>query len=164
VSIWRDLKRLGSYYPQHAVCILPGRAQLRTELGKIRERIDIAGGSSTYLEIPRLPDDQDQLLVATFRELADKEYDEIIEECQTRFVKEIEFERYRENFTFEEAEEIRQDFEKICRWFDQVVARDWFDAPGRSTAVASLKEAESMLEAFEADVFERTGGHDHEPT
>jgi hypothetical protein len=107
-----------------------------------------------------MPGDQDEGLVERFRDLASAEYAEIVEECEAKFVKEIEFERFRENFTFEEAEEIRQDLEKIRRWLGKVEARDWFGGPGRDEAHGWLDRCESLLEAFEDEVYARTGGHD----
>jgi Protein ChrB, N-terminal len=160
ISIWRDLKRLGAYYPQQAVCILPGRPELVEQLAGIRSRVDTMEGTSTYLEIPWLPDHQHEELVETFKDLAAKEYAELVEECETKFAKEIEFERFRKNYTFEEVEEIRQDLHKIRRWFAAVEARDWFDSPSRTDAERWLKECGVLLDAFEADVFEHTEGAD----
>ncbi len=160
ISIWRELKRLGAYYPQQAVCILPGRSVIREQIGEIRERVANMGGTDTYLEIPYVPDHQHIELVDAFLELARKEYAEIVEECQSKFVKEIEFERFRGNYTFEEAEEIRQDLDKIQRWFDDVTARDWFDSPARAEAHRWVKECGALLEAFETDVYTRTDGSD----
>jgi hypothetical protein len=74
----------------------------------------------------------------------------------TKFVKEIEFERFRENYTFEEAEEIRQDLEKLRRWLARIEERDWMSADGRDTARTRVAECEQLLEEFEADVYERT--------
>ncbi|MFV2000498.1 MAG: Chromate resistance protein ChrB [Acidimicrobiia bacterium] len=160
IAIWRELKRLGAYYPQHAVCLLPGRLEIRERIGKIRERITDMGGTDTYLEIPFVPDDQHAELLEIFTELAAREYAEIVEECESKFVKEIEFERFRENYTFEEVEEIRQDLDKIRRWFDDVAERDWFGSTARSEAESWVKECGVLLESFEADVFERTEGSD----
>ncbi len=160
ISIWRELKRLGAYYPQQAVCILPGRSEIREQIGEIRRRVADMGGTDTYLEIPYLPAHQHDELVDIFVGLAAREYAEIVEECESRFVKEIEFERFRENYTFEEAEEIRQDLDKIGRWFDDVTARDWFESSGRAEAERWVKECATLLEAFEADVYTRTEGSD----
>ncbi len=76
-------------------------------------------------------------------------------ECDTRFVKEIEFERFRHNYTFEEAEEISQDLDKIRRWFKRIVERDWFAAHKREAAEASIDRCQALLEAFEQDVYAR---------
>jgi hypothetical protein len=118
-------------------------------------------GTDTYLEIPSVPAHQDAALVEAFLELAAKEYAEIVEECESRFVKEIQFERFRDNYTFEEVEEIRQDLDKIRRWFDDVAARDWFDSPTADEAASWVKRCEALLDAFEADVYRRTEGSDH---
>lgn len=160
VAVWRRLKRLGAYYPQQAVCLLPARSETVEALGEMRVQIDEMGGSATYLEIPSLPRDQDQALMAAFGELASAEYAEIIEECDTTFAREVEFERFRENFTFEEAEEIRHGLEKIERWFGEVVQRDWFGSPARGEADQRIKHCRVLLEEFEQEVYERTGGSD----
>ncbi len=160
ISIWRELKRLGAYYPQQAVSILPGRTEIREQISDIRRRVADMGGTDTYLEIPYLPDQQHNELVDTFLGLAAREYAEIVEECESKFVKEIEFERFRENYTFEEVEEIRQDLDKITRWLGDVAARDWFESPARAEAERWVKECGALLEAFEADVYAHTEGSD----
>jgi hypothetical protein len=160
VSIWRELKRSGGIYLQQAVCILPASPANVELLQRIRERITGLDGVSWYFEVARLPDAQQAELVQLFLEATRKEYAEIVEECETTFIKEIEFERYRENYTFEEAEEIRQDLEKLRRWFDKVQSRDWFGAPGCSEVETWLERCSLLLEEFEDDVYQRTKGED----
>jgi len=160
ITVWRELKRLGAYYPQQAVCLLPDRPDIHERVAHIRSRIEDMGGTDTYLEIPYLSEEQHNVLVGVFTDLAAREYVEIVEECDTKFVKEIEFERFRENYTFEEVEEIRQDLDKIERWFRDVVARDWFASASRDHAERRVKECSLLLEAFEADVYAHTGGSD----
>jgi hypothetical protein len=158
--VWRELKRLGGLYLQQAVCILPARPETVEALAAVRVRIEGLGGTSYYFEVDDLGDAQERDLVAGFRELAAKEYAEIVEECETRFVKGIEFERFRGNFTFEEAERIRQDLEKIRRWRERVMARDWFGRAGCEPVDAWLATCEERLEEFEAEVYEHTGASD----
>ena len=158
VAVWRELKRLGGFYVQQAVCVLPDREDLRAGMEKVRERVTELGGSSVFLTLTDVDDDAREQFVEGFRSQSAKEYAEIVEECETKFVKEIEFERFRENYTFEEAEEIRQDLEKLRRWLDKVETRDWMGAEGKELAHKKVDECEALLEAFEADVFERTGG------
>lgn len=160
VAVWRDLKRLGALYVQQAVCVLPDREDLRASIGKVRARIDELGGSSIFITLRDIEDEARDRFVAGFRENSAKEYAEIVEECDTKFVKEIEFERFRENYTFEEAEEIRQDLEKLRRWLDRVEARDWMGADGRDTARRRVAECEELLEQFEAEVYEHQSGSD----
>lgn len=162
ILIWRELKHMGAYYPQQAVCILPGRETIRSQIGKIRAKVKEMGGTDTYLEIPFLPEEQHNELVEVFIDLAARQYGEIVEECEEKFIKQIEFARFRENYTFEEAEEILQDLSKIQRWFHDVSARDWFQCPERGEAERWMKECETALEAFETEVYTRTEGSDEQ--
>jgi DNA-binding transcriptional regulator PaaX len=158
VAVWRELKRLGGFYVQQAVCVLPDRDDLRVAMEKVRERVTELGGSSVFLTLNEVDEDTREQFVEGFRIQSAKEYAEIVEECETKFVKEIEFERFRENYTFEEAEEIRQDLEKLRRWLTKVEDRDWMDADGKDLARSKVADCERLLEEFEADVYERTEG------
>ncbi len=154
VAVWRDLKRLGALYLQQAVCVLPARPGVRERVEKMRARLRELGGDSTFITLREVDADTQDSFVTGFRNQSAKEYAEIVEECQTKFFKEIEFERYRENYTFEEAEEIRQDLEKLKTWMSKVQARDWMEAEGQEQAAAMIDECERLLEDFEADVYQ----------
>jgi hypothetical protein len=158
VAVWRELKRLGGLYVQQAVCVLPDHPELRTAMKEVRQRIDDLEGTSLFFVLDSVADHEQAQLLDGFRTNSAKEYAEIVEECETKFVKEIEFERFRENYTYEESEEIRQDLEKLHRWLQRVEARDWAQAPGRAQARAKVAECEVLLEQFETEVFDRVGG------
>ncbi len=157
VSVWRELKRLGALFLQSCVCIVPDRPACRAGIDAAIEKIEAAKGTYFLFPIAGVDAAQTAKLLAAFRSLAAREYDEIIEECTTRFVTEIEFERGRENFTYEEAEEIREDFEKIERWLARVSERDWFDTGGHRAVEREIARCEKLLEAFEEEVYRRAG-------
>ena len=157
MAVWRDLKRLGALYLQQCVCILPRLDTVRDELDRIAARIPTLGGEYTRFELPRLPPEDESKIIASFRTLRNKEYAEIVEECETKFVKEIEFEHFRQNYTFEEAEEISQDLEKIRRWFARVTERDWFAADGRQAVEGWIVRCQELLDGFEQAVYRRRG-------
>jgi hypothetical protein len=154
VAVWRQLKKIGSIYLQQSVCVFPDNAELRRDLAPILQRIEQAGGEFHLLPLRRLDADEEQKLINRFLEQTASHYREIVENCEVNFTKEIEFETYRKNFTYEEAEEIRSEFEKICAWFDRVRHRDWFGAPNEPEARAWLQRCEQMLEEFEAKVYD----------
>ncbi len=155
VTIWRDLKRLGSLYLQQCVCILPDQPKLRAKVEHIVEKIEAMDGEHTLFEIPRLGERDEERIIQSFRALRNNEYQEIVEECETKFVKEVEFEHFRQNYSFEEAEEIGQDLEKIRRWFDRIVARDWFGASGRQEVETWIDRCTDLLNHFEHEVYRR---------
>ena len=154
VAVWRNLKKIGAVYLQDSVCVIPDTASLRRELAPVLDRIDAAEGRYHLLPLRRLPPEEEEKLIALFTEQAAQHYQEIVENCEVNFVKEIEFERFRQNFTYEEAEEIRMEFEKIGTWFGRVQERDFFGAPNEAEAKSWLDRCERLLEEFEATVFE----------
>ena len=153
VAVWRQLKKAGAIYLQQSVCVFPENGSVRAELEPILQRIGSANGEYHLLPLGGLSGDELDKLVQQFQEQTSKHYSEIIENCEVNFTKEIEFETFRKNFTYEEAEEIRAEFEKIVQWFERVQARDWFGAPNRQEAAGWLQKCEGMLEAFEEQVF-----------
>jgi len=155
VAVWRDLRRLGALYLQQCACIFPDIPALTNEVNEAAAKIPALGGETFLLSVPRLDPEDELRIVEAFRAQRTSEYAEIIEECETKFVKEIEFERFRENYTFEEAEEIEQDLEKIRRWFDKVKERDWFKADRRDEVEAWLAKCQGLLARFEEDVYRR---------
>ncbi|HEU0163696.1 MAG TPA: Chromate resistance protein ChrB [Thermomicrobiales bacterium] len=157
VSIWRDLKQMGALYLQQCACILPAREDLTPKVTRVIGKIADLGGEHWLLAIPTVPEADEARLTSSFRELRNKEYAEIIEECETKFVKEIEFEHFRKNYSFEEAEEIGQDLEKIRRWFRRVTERDWFDADRRPEVEAWIDRCAEMLAQFEEVVYRQAG-------
>lgn len=153
VAVWRQLNKIGLVYLQQMVGVFPGDARLSREVRPILKKIADAGGEYHLFPLGALPADERAKLVAQFLDQTSRHYQEIIENCEVNFVKEIEFERFRKNFTYEEAEEIRTEFEKICTWFERVKERDWFGAPNRQAAQEWLSRCEGMLEEFEARVY-----------
>ena len=163
VAVWRLLKKTGAIYLQQSVCVFPENSGLRRDLNPILRRIDEAGGEYHLLPMKNLSGEEHQKLVAQFLDQTSKHYNEIIENCEVNFTKEIEFETFRHNFTYEEAEEIRSEFEKIVTWYERVRNRDWFGAPNQSLAEDWLKRCERLLEDFEAKVFEAHASESADP-
>jgi hypothetical protein len=157
VAVWRLLKKAGAVYLQDSVCVFPDLPRIRRELQPVLERIDEKQGSFHLLPLRSLSADEEDKIVALFREQTSKHYLEIVEDCEVNFTKEIEFEHFRANYTYEEAEEIRMEFEKLGTWFERVHERDWFEAPHRRDAERWLAKCERLLEDFEAKVFEVLG-------
>jgi hypothetical protein len=157
VAVWRLLKKAGAVYLQDSVCVFPDLPRIRRELQPVLERIDEKHGSYHLLPLRALSPEEEAKVVDLFRDQTSKHYLEIVEDCEVNFTKEIEFEHFRANYTYEEAEEIRMEFEKLGTWFERVRERDWFDAPHRRDAERWLRKCEQLLEDFEAKVFEVLG-------
>lgn len=159
VAVWRQLKKVGAVYLQQSVCVFPDTPKTRRELQPILAKIEASAGSFHLLPLRSLPETEQAKLVTEFQNQSARQFQEIIENCEVNFQKEIEFETFRGNYTYEEAEEIRIEFEKIVGWFEAVTARDWFGASNREEARGWLTRCEALLESFEAQVFEIQAGY-----
>ena len=153
VAVWRQLKKIGAVYLQQSVCVFPDSSATRRDLKPILDKIDASTGNFHLLPLRALADDERLKLINEFRTQSAKQFQEIIENCEINFQKEIEFESFRGNFTYEEAEEIRIEFEKIVGWFSTVSDRDWFGAPNKPIAQKWIARCEKLLEGFEAQVY-----------
>ncbi len=163
VGVWRELKRMGALYLQQSVCIFPTLPGLKAPLQSVTQRVASLGGSYHLLPLRALPAEEEAKIVEGFLAQSNQQYDEIIENCEVNFSKEIEFENFRQNYTYAEAEEIRQDLDKIRRWFDRVVERDWYGASKREDTASWIERCEKLLEEFEERVFAKHQSIDLEP-
>jgi hypothetical protein len=148
VAVWRDLRRIGALPLQQAVVALPRGRGFEERLDAVEARVAAEGGSSYRFVVAG-----GERLEEEWNALRRREYDEIVEECETKFEREIEFELFRGNLTASEAEEIEADLEKIRAWFGRVAARDVFGAPDRDRADAAIARCAELLEDFERRVY-----------
>jgi hypothetical protein len=154
--VWRQVKTLGCLHLQQAVWLLPKTAQTEADLQKLSARIEEMGGEASLLSTTSQNPAWEERTIAGFNRARDEEYAEVVEN-EERFEDEIRRETRKEKFSFAEMEDIEADWEKLKKWHERVVARDFFGAPGREEAEARLVEGERMLEEFTRRVYEHEG-------
>jgi hypothetical protein len=159
--VWRQLRQLGAVYLQQAVAVLPDRPEMRAGLDQLGERIRLAGGEASLLETASPTTEWEAELVARFDAARDAEYDEIVESVE-RFEDEIRRETRKKRFRFAELEESEADWEKLSRWWERLVERDFFGAAGRAAAEETLARGRSLLDDFTREVY-RAEGLDADP-
>lgn len=160
VAVWRELRRLGALPLQQSVAIVPELGDLVAALDAIEGRIDADGGTAYRFVLDDLGPEQQARLEQEWTALREHEFAEIVEECETKFRREVEFELFRGNLTGSEVEEIEADLEKIQTWFARVAERDWFGAANRAQCQAAIAECQRLLEDFAERVYlaEAAGG------
>ena len=82
---------------------LPSHSEVRRDLAPILDRIVDAAGEFHLLSLRKLDPAEEGKLIKQFQDQTSDHYQEIIENCEVNFTKEIEFETFRWNFTYEEA-------------------------------------------------------------
>ena len=83
-----------------------------------------------------------------FREERDKQYEEILEECQ-EFIDEINHNIDKRKTTSNEAEEMEESLEGLRRWFDRIKSLDWVEKAAAAGRVENLLEkCEHTMDKF----------------
>lgn len=155
--VWRRLKELGAVYLQKAAPILPDRPRLRSALGELAGRVrEEFGGEISFLETSSPDPEWERDLVERFGRARDDEYEEVAEGVE-RLEDEIRRERRKGRFTFAQLEDVESDWEKLGRWHERVVSRDFFGAAGRAGAEEALARGRKELDGFAEEVYVREG-------
>lgn len=138
------------------------RASTKTEslsqgLADLMRTVDEMGGTANLYIVSHFSKAQEERTVARFRQEREKEYSDIVAECQEA-LKHIEWESERREFNFEEVEELEGDVEKIKRWYADVKQLDFWETPAKDQVDKSISEVEESLAAFVQKTFEVTAG------
>jgi hypothetical protein len=153
VGVWRELRRLGALPLAPSLVAVPAQQPFMAMLDAVEARVEREGGSSYRFAVRPAPE-QEARLRGEWNALREHEYGEIVEECETKFLKEIEFELFRGNLTAGEAEEIEADLDKIRRWEARVRERDLFEAPGSAAVTAAIARCHTESEQFVERVYQ----------
>lgn len=154
--VWRQVRALGCLHLQQAVWLLPKTPATEAELQRLSARIEEMGGESSLLATTSQSPEWEARTIAGFNRARDEEFAEVVEN-EERFEDEIRRETRKEKFTFAEMEDMEADWEKLKRWHERVVARDFFGAQGRRESEARLAEGEKLLGEFTSRVYEHEG-------
>lgn len=145
--VWRQLKNLGATWLQQAAAILPDREDTRPPLDALAAWVRDIGGEVSLLQTTSPDSEWQAEIVSRFNAGRGEEYDELVENIE-RFEDEVARETRKEKFTFAELEDLESDLEKIERWHERIVARDFFAAERRQHAETALAAARTSLTTF----------------
>lgn len=122
VRIWRQLKALGAVYPQMSFCILPDSGAVRSHLKGLTSILQLYG-APLVLRAKPVEASHSQGLLKLFKQDVEKEYQELLEECD-EFLDEIRKNLATGNVTQTEVSELEAALEGLERWFTRIKARD----------------------------------------
>jgi hypothetical protein len=148
VAIWRKLRSLGVLYVQQSVCVVPARPDVRREIRRLVDRVEVTGGSARALTIRFDDPDEEAQIVAELQAARDGEYGEVLDRVPA-FLNELRSERERDRATYEEVEESEADLERFRTWLAKIASRDYFAAPAGQQARDAVQEATDALAGFE---------------
>ena len=153
VFIWRQLKKIGALSTEGGGWLLPKREPLSTNITDIAHTVEEMGGTTNLYMVTHISEVQEQRAIAKFQQEREREYSEIITECQKAF-KHIEREHQVRRFNIEEVEELEGDLEKVKRWNSEAKKRDFWEVGARNEVDRLISEAEASLADFTQKTYE----------
>ncbi len=162
VFIWRQLKKIGALSTEGGGWLLPKREPLSTNIADIACTVEKLGGKINLYTVAHFSEAQEQRAIAKFQQERDREYSEIITECQ-KALKHIERERQVCQFNIEEVEELEGDLEKIKRWSSEARKRDFWEVAARNEVEKLISEVEASLADFTQKTYEALQSSQQEP-
>lgn len=154
-GVWREVKKAGAVYLRDGVCALPESPETATMFRAIADRVRTSGGQVTLIEGARLDEERVAAIVAEANAARADEYHELARETE-RFLVHTALEREHRRLGESELAVLEADLGKLRRWFEQIRARDYFQAPGAEATTALLTRCDEALAEALDDVFSRT--------
>ena len=165
VFIWRQLKKIGALSTEGGGWLLPKTEELSAGIAEIARAVDEMGGTTNLYNVTHFTEVQEQRAIARFQQEREQEYSGIITECH-KASKHIEREHQKQEYNFEEVEELEGDLEKIKRWYSEVKKRDFWNNAARKEVEKSIGEVEASLASFIQKTYDETSKpmEDNEPS
>jgi hypothetical protein len=162
VYIWRQLKKIGALSTEGGGWLLPKRELLSTNITDIARSVEEMGGTTNLYTVTHISETQEQRAITKFQQERDREYSEIITECQ-KVLKHVEREHQVHRFNIEELEELEGDLEKVKRWHSEALKRDFWEVATRNEVEKLICEAEASLADFTQKTYETLQSAQQEP-
>ncbi len=154
VRVWREFKKLGALYPLSSLCILPNNIENNKKLNKI-SKIILDDGRFVKISANELDDKEQDKILNMYREERDKQYDEIIEECE-EFIDETNLNIKNNKFTQEEVEEMEEVLDGLYRWFNKVLTLDWIETSDKILQLQNhLNSCQNAMDNFAEITFKK---------
>lgn len=148
VAVWRAIKSLGAITIQRSVYAMPDSESNRKKIEELTKKTE-AGYKIFFAQAAN--EELNGEIIERGRKEREEEYGEIIEKCSD-FLKDINHEISRKNFTYEELEENEADYSKFIRWLQEAEERDWLDLPIKREVISRIEECRKILDDFSLEV------------
>lgn len=152
VKLWRKLRNLGGIYPNLSLCLIPYRKEVERDVEEIL--LDSEINKAIIMISKPLKRKYAKELFEIFRESRNREYLELLEECE-EFLREIRENIEKGNVSEEEAEELENALESLEKWFEEIKAKDYWNTRARKRVESKLRECRLRLQSFITETLNR---------
>lgn len=147
VKIWRRLQRLGAVAIKNSVYVLPKNDQTQEDFQWVLREIVAGGGDASLCEARFVEGLSDAQVEGLFQTARETEYGQVAEEARRLAEMPLPDRQIEET----RRSQLEIDLARLKRRFGEVVAIDFFGAPGREAA-------EGLVSSVEARMHEKRSG------
>lgn len=134
VSVWRRLRNLGAVGLTPGAAILPFNEDIQEQFDWLAQEIEEQGGDAWVLPVGRLSEAEERKIRERMRVDRHAEYDQLVREAVT-FLKQ---QGSNPRVGFANSQQGERELQALERRYRKIQARDYFRAPGRREAAATL--------------------------
>jgi len=154
VTVWRRMRSAGAASLDNGLWLLPNSASAVDFIREMQTYVGDQGGSSKTFYSDAFDEATQREILNRFQQDRAAEYGELQEQCAD-FLKEIEKETQRQNFSFAEYEENEEDLNKLEAWLAKIQRRDFLGSDQANATAAKLEQCRTALQQFAAEIFAR---------
>ncbi len=158
VMVWRRLRAAGATGLQNGVWVLPCSDEHKTLIDELQTYVQQQGGTCELFTAVSINSVTEARVLALFQADRAEDYHEFEEQCHD-FLKEIDKEIARENFSYAEYEENEQNFSKLVTWLAKIQRRDLLGGNTAAAAPNLLEDCRQALQRFADAVYHHEGAN-----
>ncbi|HZI48381.1 MAG TPA: Chromate resistance protein ChrB, partial [Pyrinomonadaceae bacterium] len=141
VRIWRKLQKLGAVAIKNSVYVLPANEKTNEDFQWLRQEIESAGGEAAVFRADSVEGTTDKEIIAAFRKARDEEFAEITVGLDG-LAGSIREQSRSKHLSAGRLATHEAELDKLHSELERVIANDFFEAKGRTSALNSYQRCQ----------------------
>jgi len=144
VRIWRKLQKLGVVPIKNSVYALPFNEKTHEDFQWLKQEIESSGGEAAVFRAGAVEGKTDREIMAAFRKARNEEYAQVTADMDalTGAVRE---QRRGGHLSTGRISHYEAEFDKLHKELERILSTDFFDATGRTQALAASERCQKIL-------------------
>src|SRR5207253_8669321 len=151
VRIWRKLQKLGAVAIKNSVYVLPANEKTHEDFQWLKQEIESAGGEATVFQAGSVEGATDEEIIATFRKARDEEFAPIAAELDG-LAGAINQQTLGKHLSIGQLATHESELDKLHSQLETIIANDFFNADGRTLALAAFERSQKAIRATHGPV------------
>jgi hypothetical protein len=155
VRIWRKLQRLGAVAIKNSVYVLPANEKTHEDFQWLKQEIESAGGEATVFQAASVEGATDKEIIAAFQKERDEEFAAIAAELDG-LAGAVSQQTRGKHVSIGRLAAHESELDKLHSQLESIIANDFFEAPGRTSALTAYERCQKAIRAAHGPVSRAT--------